>query len=115
MYKDEILIIPEKADIERDAVADVWQEQGGKVLRLGKFWQPPELDPCKVHVYGNHTFCLVLQQKLKLKKNTHKGKPKAIIANTLKGRGVPGLENESLAHIMNPKPELIDILLENKL
>ncbi len=64
MYEDEILIIPEKTDFERDAVAVVWQEQGGKVLRLGKFWQPPELDPCKVHVYGSDTFCLVLQQKL---------------------------------------------------
>jgi len=64
MYEDEILIIPEKADIERDAVAEVWQERGGRVLRLGKFWQPPELNPCKVHVYGNDTFCLVLQQKL---------------------------------------------------
>lgn len=40
------------------------------------------------------------------------GKPKALIARTLKGRGVPGLENAPLSHIMNPKPELIDQLLE---
>ena len=40
-----------------------------------------------------------------------KGKPKAIISKTLKGRGVPGLENEPLSHIINPKPELIDELL----
>ena len=45
------------------------------------------------------------------KKNTTKGKPKAIISKTLKGRGVPGLENEPLSHIINPKPELIDELL----
>jgi len=64
MYEDEILIIPEKTDIERDAVAELWKEKGGKVIRLGKFWQPPELNPRKVHVYGNDTFCLVLQQKL---------------------------------------------------
>ncbi len=64
MTENEILIIPNKADTERDAVADVWQNQGGTVLSLDKFWQPPELDPCKVHVYGNDTFCLVLQQKL---------------------------------------------------
>jgi transketolase len=48
------------------------------------------------------------------KKNKSKGKPKAIIAKTLKGRGVPGLENESLSHIINPKPELIDELLDRE-
>lgn len=65
--KNQLLLIPEKADIERDAVADAWEKQGGSVLRLGKFWQPPEVDPFKVHVYGNDTFCLVLQQKLGFK------------------------------------------------
>ena len=39
-------------------------------------------------------------------------KPKALIARTLKGHGVPGLENAPLSHIINPKPELIDNLLE---
>ena len=38
-------------------------------------------------------------------------RPKALIARTLKGRGVPGLENAPLCHIMNPKPELIDKIL----
>lgn len=38
--------------------------------------------------------------------------PTAIIARTKKGHGVPGLENAPLSHIMNPKPELIDRLLE---
>jgi len=40
------------------------------------------------------------------------GRPKALIARTLKGHGVPGLENAPLSHIINPKPELIDSLLE---
>lgn len=40
------------------------------------------------------------------------GKPKALIARTLKGHGVPGLENAPLSHIMNPKLELIDNLLD---
>ena len=44
-------------------------------------------------------------------KSAANGKPKALIAKTLKGRGVPGLENESLSHILNPKPDLIDNLL----
>lgn len=47
------------------------------------------------------------QQKIKLD-----GKPKVLIAKTLKGHGVPGLENAPLSHILNPKPELIDSLLE---
>jgi transketolase len=46
--------------------------------------------------------------KMKASKNA---KPKALIAKTLKGRGVPNLENMPLSHIMNPKPELLDTLL----
>ncbi|HUN90551.1 MAG TPA: transketolase [Burkholderiaceae bacterium] len=40
------------------------------------------------------------------------GRPKALVAHTLKGHGVPGLEGADLCHIMNPKPEVIDRLLE---
>lgn len=61
-----VLVIPEKGDLERDAVAKAWESAGGTVLRLGRFWDPPELDPQQVRVYGNDTFCLVLQQKLGL-------------------------------------------------
>jgi len=39
------------------------------------------------------------------------GRPKALIARTLKGKGVPGLENAPLSHIINPKPEILDLLL----
>ena len=39
------------------------------------------------------------------------GKPKALVAHTLKGHGVPGLENAALSHIINPKPELLDQIL----
>jgi transketolase len=45
-------------------------------------------------------------------KENRSGKPKALIARTLKGHGVPGLENAPLSHITNPKPELLDRLLE---
>jgi transketolase len=54
----------------------------------------------------------ISQLKLLRMKETHGGKPKALIARTLKGHGVAGLENAPLSHIMNPKPELIDALLE---
>ena len=39
------------------------------------------------------------------------GKPKILIANTLKGRGVPFLENEGLSHVLAVKPEVLDQLL----
>tara|TARA_A100001037_G_scaffold286960_1_gene295899 strand:+ start:459 stop:1274 length:816 start_codon:yes stop_codon:yes gene_type:complete len=38
-------------------------------------------------------------------------RPKAIIAKTLKGRGVPGLENQALSHIINPKIETLNDIL----
>jgi transketolase len=55
---------------------------------------------------------LAVQSALHQQKSVSGGKPKALIARTLKGRGVPGLENAPLSHIINPKPELIDSLLE---
>ena len=61
-----ILIISDKADIERDSVADAWQARGGEVLHLGRFWDPPDLNGKDVRVYGADTFCLVLAQKLGL-------------------------------------------------
>ncbi|MDC1036202.1 hypothetical protein OAR11_00200 [Alphaproteobacteria bacterium] len=45
-------------------------------------------------------------------KLTRNERPKAIIAQTIKGHGVPDLENAALSHILNPKPKLIDGLLK---
>lgn len=58
------LLISDKPDVERDALADAFAAAGGTVHRLGRFWEPPQLDPASVRVYGADTFCLVLQQKL---------------------------------------------------
>lgn len=66
MNKSEILIIPDKEDIERDALARVWQQRGGEVLRIGKFWIKPETNNKRVALYGYDTFCLVLAQLLNL-------------------------------------------------
>lgn len=60
------LLIPAKADPERDAVAAAWERAGGVVVRLDRFWDPPPLNTQQVRVYGNDSFCLVLQQKLDL-------------------------------------------------
>lgn len=60
------LVVPDKADIERDAVCQCWERRGGSVLRIGRFWDPPTLDRSTIRLYGSDTFCLVLAQKLGL-------------------------------------------------
>lgn len=60
------LLVPNKQDEERDAVATAWVDGGGAVLRVDRFWDPPDVEPRTVRLYGNDTFCLVLEQKLGL-------------------------------------------------
>lgn len=77
---------------------------GSLSARLSAFgWDCQEVD--------GHDVIAVQKALLQMKANSAE-KPKALIARTLKGHGVPGLENAPLSHIMNPKPELIDSLLE---
>lgn len=65
--KNELLLIPDKPDIERDAIADTWKRNGGEVKRVGTFWKRPEIDTQRVTIYGNDTFSLVLAQVTGLK------------------------------------------------
>jgi hypothetical protein len=65
-YQNLILVIPEKSDTERDAVVAAWERGGGRLLKLDRFWEPPDLDPHDVRLYGNDSFCLVLEQQLHL-------------------------------------------------
>ena len=51
---------------------------------------------------------------LKETKKTKSGKPKVVIAKTLKGKGVPGLENQPLCHIINPSADTLDIILSKQ-
>ncbi|MBS0630975.1 MAG: ATP-grasp domain-containing protein [Verrucomicrobia bacterium] len=60
------LLIPDKPDQERDALAAEFALLGGTVHRLARFWDPPPLPPETIRVYGPDSFCLVLQQKLGL-------------------------------------------------
>lgn len=76
----------------------------GLIGRLEAFdWQCWEVD--------GHDVIAVRGQLAELK-SIAGGKPKALVARTVKGRGVPGLENEPLSHVLAPRPELIDALLE---
>jgi len=54
---------------------------------------------------------VAVREALLAMKTKHDGRPKALIARTIKGHGVPGLEDEDLCHVMGIKPELIDSLL----
>ncbi len=65
-FTDQILVIPERSDPERDLVAAAWHSGGGEVLSLDRFWDPPALDRSQIRLYGNDTFCLVLAQKFQL-------------------------------------------------
>lgn len=47
-------------------------------------------------------------------KGDRSGRPKVVIADTVKGRGVPQLENDSLCHIKSLKEDEINDLLEEQ-
>lgn len=55
---------------------------------------------------------LAVQAQLLSLKSQSANRPKALIARTKKGHGVPLLEGAELSHVMNLKPEMIDALLE---
>lgn len=76
---------------------------GSLVARLAAFgWNCAEVD--------GHDVEAVRTVLLRLKSQAD-GKPKALIAKTVKGRGVPTLENADLCHVMTVKPEIIDSFL----
>lgn len=54
---------------------------------------------------------IAVHAAMKAMKEKAQAKPKILIANTLKGRGVPFLENEGLSHVMGVKPDVLDQLL----
>jgi hypothetical protein len=55
-----VRLIPDKQGAERDALANTWEQHGGEVLRLGRFWDPPALDVKNIRVYGSTSFVSVL-------------------------------------------------------
>jgi transketolase len=101
---DNLNLIIDNNQISMLGYTDEIVSHGSLSARFSAFgWDCHEIDGHDV---------LAVQVELLRMKNDYKGKPKVLIARTLKGRGVPGLENAPLSHIMNPKPELIDELLE---
>jgi transketolase len=77
---------------------------GSLVQRLESFgWDCWEVDGHDV---------VVLRETLLEMKAKQAGKPKALIAYTKKGHGVPSLEGRDLAHVMNPKAEWLENILD---
>lgn len=62
--QNELLLIPDKPDEERDAIARAWDQRGGTIQRIGKFWIRPDTGNARVSIYGNDSFALVLAQLL---------------------------------------------------
>lgn len=101
---DNLHLVVDNNSISMLGYTDDIVSHGDLGTRLSSFgWDCLEVQGHDVHALQS----VLQQQKTKLN-----GRPKALIAKTLKGRGVPGLENAPLSHIINPKPELIDSLLE---
>jgi transketolase len=100
---DNLNLIVDNNNISMLGFTDDIVSHGGLVKRLEAFgWQCLEVD-------GHDA--AAIQSRLLAMKAEKRGCPKALIARTLKGRGVPGLENQALSHIMAPKPEVLDSLL----
>ena len=57
------LAIPNRPDIERDAVAVAWENAGGVIVRVDKFWEFINIHKSNTKVYGDSIFCLVIQEK----------------------------------------------------
>lgn len=65
---NEVLLIADKPDIERDAIAKSWLQNGGEINRIGKFWNRPNINYNKrITIYGIDTFSLVLAQVIDVK------------------------------------------------
>lgn len=96
------LLVPEKADEERDAIAAAWELAGGAVLRLGRFWDPPQLAAHAVRVYGHDTFCLVLQQKLGLTLTSPADDLLFAVPESLLGRKLTRCRRTGLADLSFP-------------
>jgi len=65
----------------------------------------------KVDIVNGHDISQLYNALMALRDDID-SKPKVLIANTIKGKGVSSLETDSLSHTRNIKPEEIDLLIE---
>lgn len=78
-----------------------------KILDLEPLGEKFKVFKWEVRIVDGHDINQLHSALVNLKAD-ESNKPKVLIANTVKGKGVPALENDSLCHIKNLKPEEID-------
>lgn len=101
--ENEILLIPDKKDQERDRLAEVWKNKGGEVKRIGKFWIKPEVENKKISIYGYDSFCLVLAQLLEIKMLMPKDEIIAELENKFIKRKIEIKKIKEISEIKFPK------------
>jgi len=101
--KNELLLIPDKPDLERDNLAKVWEQNGGQVSRVGKFWIKPETQGKRVSIYGYDSFCLVLAQLLEIEMLMPKDEMIAHLDNKFIKRKIELVQLSNLSEIEFPK------------
>jgi len=103
---DNLHLVVDNNQISMLGNTDTIVTHGSLAARLSAFgWDCAEVNGHDV---------LAVRDALLQMKGKSDGQPKALIALTKKGHRVPLLEGAELSHVMNPKPELIDSLLESK-
>lgn len=101
---NETLFIPEKPDLERDALATIWEQQGGTVIRVGKFWLKPKYaENTTISIYGNDTFSLVLAQVLGITLRSPQDELIAQIDSSWLKRTVKVIQLQEISQIKFPK------------
>lgn len=101
--KNELLLIPDKPDLERDSLAKIWEQNGGQVSRVGKFWIKPETQGKRVSIYGYDSFCLVLAQLLEIEMLMPKDEMIAHLDNKFIKRKIELVQLSNLSEIEFPK------------
>ncbi len=82
-----------------------------KILDLGPLEQKFSAFKWQVENVDGHDIEKLHAALARLKADRN-GRPKVLIADTIKGKGVPALEGEPLSHIMNIPPDRIDAAIE---
>ncbi|MBI5641251.1 MAG: transketolase [Nitrospirae bacterium] len=81
-----------------------------KILNMEPLEDKFRVQRWQVDRVDGHNVGMLHSALTRLKDDTG-GRPKVLIADTVKGRGVPSLETDSLSHIKSLKPEEIDRII----
>ena len=79
-----------------------------KVIKIEPLKKKLESFGCKVYQANGHS----IKEISKIFKKKPQNKPKIIIANTIKGKGVSFMENNNLWHYKNPNLRQLKIALK---